>query len=426
MNQCLLLYRLVLWLAFPLIFLRLLWRSRKNPAYRGRWRERLGNCPHGFARPPIWIHAVSVGEAQASLPLIRGLQQAHPTLDILITTTTPTGADQVTRLFGETQAQCYFPLDYPFAVRRFLDRTKPRLVLLMETEVWPNLLLECQHRGIPVVLANARMSEKSARSYQRFGRFTGRLFAAISRVAAQSVADAERFVRLGAAPESVEVTGSLKFDLTLPASLYEQAEVLRRELGQNRPIWIAASTREGEEPLILAAHHLLLKAIPSALLILVPRHPERFRTVASLCQSQGFVLQQRSAGGPCLPATQVYLADSMGELPLLLAAADAAFVGGSLQPLGGHNVLEAAVLGKAVAFGPYMFNFAAISRLLLDEGAAVEVTDPASLAAQMQAWLLDAATRLEIGERGRQAVEKNRGAGMRLLDLVNEVLDTRD
>lgn len=416
------LYRLILWLAFPVIFLRLLWRSRRNPAYRWRWQERLGQSPFEFQQPPIWIHAVSVGETQASLPLVQGLRQQYPGIQILISNTTPTGADQVARLFGEDQPQCYLPLDYPFAIRRFLDRVKPRVLLLMETEVWPNLLLECQTRGIPVVLANARMSAKSASRYLKLGDFARQLFAAFSSIAAQSQADAERFIRLGARPQCVQVTGSLKFDLTLAASLFEQAEVLRRELGQERPIWVAASTREGEEPLILAAHQQLLETMPNALLVLVPRHPERFTSVAALCQNQGFVFQQRSQGGPCQPQTQVYLADSMGELPLLLAAADAAFVGGSLKPLGGHNVLEAAVLGKPVAFGPWMFNFTAISELLLQEGAAAQVRNPEELARQMQDWLGDAALRLEVGEKGRQTVEKNRGAGERLLALVNQVL----
>lgn len=418
------LYQLILWLALPVIFLRLLWRSRKNPAYRWRWQERLGQSPFEFRTPPIWIHAVSVGETQASLPLVQGLRQQYPGTPILITNTTPTGSDQVRRLFGEDQPQCHLPLDYPFAIRRFLDRVRPRVLILMETEVWPNLLLECRRRRIPVLLANARMSEKSARRYEWLGGFGPELFGAISCVAAQSQADAERFIRLGANPYCVEVTGSLKFDLTLPASLFEQAEVLRRDLGQDRPIWVAASTREGEEPLILAAHHQILETLPDALLVLVPRHPERFTQVAILCQSQGFGFQQRSSGGLCLPSTQVYLADSMGELPLLLAAADAAFVGGSLKPLGGHNVLEAAVLGKPVAFGPWMFNFAAISELLLKEGAAAQVKSPAELATQMAAWLGDAALRLEVGERGRQTVDKNRGAGARLIGVVSRVLET--
>lgn len=419
------LYNLILWLALPVIFLRLLWRSRKNPAYRERWAERLGRCPLAFPVPPIWIHAVSVGETQASLPLIRSLKARYPALPLLITNTTPTGADQVARLFGEHQAQCYFPLDYPFALRRFLNQVQPRLLLLMETEVWPNLLLECRARGIPVLLANARMSEKSARSYRRLGALGPQLFGSLARIAAQSEADARRFVQLGATDKSVEVTGSLKFDLSLPASLLEQAEVLRRDLGQNRSIWVAASTREGEEPLVLSAQHLLLEAMPDALLVLVPRHPERFGSVALLCQSQGFRLQQRSQGGPCEATTQVYLADSMGELPLLLAAADAAFVGGSLVPLGGHNVLEAAVLGKPVAFGPWMFNFAAISELLLQAGAAAQVENSQALARQMQAWLGDSALRQQMGEKGQAVVEKNRGAGDRLLALLDEVLGDR-
>lgn len=416
------LYSLLLYLALPLVFLRLLWRGRRNPAYRARWGERLGRCPATGGAGTLWIHAVSVGEAQAAEPLVRQLQATYPERRILITTTTPTGANHVAKLFGDRVEHCYFPLDLPFAINRFLDRVRPALLLMMETEIWPNLLQACAQRGIPSLLANARLSQRSADRYARFAGFSRQVFAQIGQVAAQSDADGARFQRLGVPGERIQVTGSLKFDLTLPASLFEQAEVLRRSLGLQRPVWVAASTREGEEPLILEAQRALQRQLPGVLLVLVPRHPERFDGVDALCRREGFQVQRRSQAERCASATQVYLGDSMGELPLLLAAADAAFVGGSLVNLGGHNVLEAAVLGKPVAFGPFMYNFAEISRLLLQEGAARQVGGAEELGAVMLRWLDDAEERHRVGERGRQVVERNRGAGARLFALVQRVL----
>ncbi|MEO5344041.1 MAG: lipid IV(A) 3-deoxy-D-manno-octulosonic acid transferase [Gammaproteobacteria bacterium SHHR-1] len=418
-------YNSILRLATPMIFLRLLWRSRKNPVYRQKWRQRLGHCPITMIPGCLWIHAVSVGEAQAAEPLVRQLLQRYPEREILLTTTTPTGADHVLKLYGERVHHCYFPIDLPRAVGRFLDRVQPGLLLLMETEIWPNLLQTCRERDIPSLLANARLSEKSARRYAKAGDLTQQVFGWIDCIAAQSEADAARFRSLGVAPQRVQVTGSLKFDLNLPASLYEQAEVLRRGFGQQRPVWVAASTRDGEEALILQAQRDLLQRLPHALLILVPRHPERFDAVESLCRQRGFVVQRRSRQPQCQADCQVYLGDSMGELPLLLAAADAAFVGGSLVPLGGHNVLEAAVLGKPVCFGPHMFNFAAISQLLLDAGAASRVQGPGELAELMARWLSDASLREQLGERGRAVVEANRGAGQRLLGLIAELLGSK-
>ncbi len=415
-------YNGILRLATPMIFLRLLWRSRNNPVYRQNWRQRLGYCPVTNIPGCLWIHAVSVGEAQAAEPIVRQLLERYPQRQVLLTTTTPTGADRVLKLYGERVHHCYFPIDLPSAVGRFLDRVQPGLLLMMETEVWPNLLRACRDRGVPSVLANARMSERSARGYQRVSGLSREVFSWIDRVAAQSQEDAQRFIELGVAADRVQVTGSLKFDLILPASLYEQAEVLRRSFGLQRPLWVAASTRDGEEPIVLQAHRQLLATLPEAVLILVPRHPDRFDAVASLCQQEGFRLQRRSQQPQFQAGTQVYLADSMGEVPLLLAAADAAFVGGSLLPLGGHNILEPAMLGKPVCFGPHMFNFALISRLLLEQGAALQVTDARELASVMRQWLSDASVREQVGRQGRAVVEQERGAGMRLLDLVKDLL----
>uniref|UniRef100_UPI003D1069F0 3-deoxy-D-manno-octulosonic acid transferase n=1 Tax=Sedimenticola sp. TaxID=1940285 RepID=UPI003D1069F0 len=305
----------------------------------------------------------------------------------------------------------------------FLKRLQPRLLVMMETEVWPNLLATCQQQSIPTILANARLSEKSARGYARLGPFTRDTFGRIGLVAAQSPVDAERFLGLGVASDRVRVTGSIKFDIRLPASLKEQAEALRRTW-DGRPVWVAASTREGEDEQVLDAHRQVLKSLPEALLVLVPRHPERFDKVASLCQREGFFLVRRSADQLCDSCTQVLLGDTMGELTLFLAAADIAFVGGSLVATGGHNVLEPAALGLPVVFGPHMFNFAMISRMLLAEGAALEVTSAAALAGVVSDWLSDASLRARFGENGLRVVEANRGALDRLFDIIKDYLET--
>lgn len=415
------LYTTILFLGLPFALLRLYLRSLKNPAYRERIPERFGWLPIPQLQQSLWLHTVSVGETQAAEPLVRRLQEHYPDLPIVITTTTPTGADRVEKLFGDSVIHLYFPFDLPFAVRCFLDRINPRLLVMMETEVWPNLLALCEQRGVPAILANARMSEKSARGYARLGAFARQTFARISLVAAQSPADAERFLGLGALPERVRVTGSIKFDVRLPASLQEQAEVLRRGWG-GRPAWVAASTREGEDEQVLEAHRRILQELPQALLVLVPRHPERFDRVAQLCRREGFSVERRSTEAFCSPETQIFLGDTMGELPQFLAAADVAFVGGSLVATGGHNVLEPAALGLPVVFGPHMFNFAMASRMLLAEGAARQVARSSELAEVVLEWLSDASLRARFGERGLQVVEANRGALDRLYDIVSERL----
>lgn len=416
------LYTLLLYLILPLALLRLLWRSIKAPAYRRRWKERFALFDPLKISDALWIHAVSVGEVQATIPLIKLLREGHPTLPIVITTTTPTGSQRVQELFGEGVFHVYAPFDIPFMVERFLDRTRPRLVVLIETEIWPNMLASCRSRNIPTLLANARLSERSARGYAKLGGFTRQTFRNIDLIAAQSQADADRFVRLGAEPSRVEVTGSIKFDIRLPASLNEQAEVTRRLWG-NRPVWVAASTHEGEDEQLLDAHGVIRERLPECLLVLVPRHPERFDRVAALCEKRGFSLVRRSGQQPCSAQTAVFLGDTMGELPIFLAAGDVTFVGGSLVPHGGHNVLEPAALGVPVLFGPHMFNFAAISQLLLEKDAALQVQTPEELAGAIVRWLTDASERSRIGENGRRVVEENRGALDRLAALIAARLD---
>jgi len=415
------LYTLLLYLLLPFALLRLLLRSLRAPAYRQRWAERFGHVPDSVPNGGVWIHAVSVGEVQAISPLVHLLMREHPGLPLYITTTTPTGSATVRRLFGEQVWHSYMPYDLPSCLERFLDKVRPVCLLMVETEVWPNLLMTCREHGIRTLLANGRMSERSAKGYQRVAGFARDVFARIDTVAAQSQDDGQRFAQLGVPAQAIEVTGSIKFDLALPASVDEQVEVMRRNWG-GRPVWVAASTHEGEDEIMLAAHARLLHELPDALLVLVPRHPERFDRVTGQVIKSGLNLVRRSSGDFPEATTQVYLGDTMGELPVLLGAADAAFIGGSLAKVGGHNMLEAAAQGVPVCFGPHTFNFTLISRMLVDCGAAKLVHDAESLSALLQAWLSDASVRSAAGEAGRQMVQRNRGALKRLYGLLERML----
>jgi 3-deoxy-D-manno-octulosonic-acid transferase len=412
-----------LWvLALPLALLRLLWRSRRAPAYRRRWAERLGRFDPPARTGGVWVHAVSVGETQAAQPLIRRLLAKPGAQPITVTTTTPTGSVRVGELFGDQVFHVYFPFDLPWAVEGFLDRVRPRLLIMVETEIWPNLLACCAARGIPTLLANGRLSARSARGYARLDGFARETFGAIGAVAAQTEVDAERFVALGAAAGRVRVTGSMKFDMAIRGSVKEKAEVLRRDWGTDRPVWAAASTHEGEEEAVLEAHRRVLAKVPGALLVLVPRHPERFERAAQLVRRAGLTMVRRTEGTSVTAGTAVFLGDTMGELPIFLGAADAAFVGGSLVDIGGHNVLEPAAFGVPVVFGPYMHNFSAISELLLAADAARQVDTAEGLADVVLNWLGDASERTRIGENGRRVVEANRGALERTWQMVVDLL----
>ncbi|WP_419592780.1 lipid IV(A) 3-deoxy-D-manno-octulosonic acid transferase [Thiolapillus sp.] len=416
-----LIYTPLLYLMLPFVLLRLLWRSSKSPEYGKRWGERMGFFSGKPAPGGVWIHAVSVGEVQAIEPLVKHLLQHWPALSLTITTSTPTGSERVRLLFGQDVFHVYYPYDLPAAVRCFLDRIQPRLLVMVETEIWPNMLRLCRERQVPTLLTNGRLSARSARRYGYLSKFSRRVFGMIDAVAAQSEADVRRFIDLGVPQDRVRVTGSIKFDMRIPASVQEQTQVVRRVWG-DRPVCVAASTHEGEEELVLAAHRKILAQIPSALLVLVPRHPERFERVAMLVQRLGFSLLRRSSERACDQRTQVFLGDTMGELPVFLGVADVAFIGGSLVKVGGHNMLEAAAQGVPVLFGPHVFNFSAIARLLRDQGAGVMVQDIEELSEQVAAWLQDASERSRVGEHGRQAVEQNRGALQHLVNMVDGFL----
>ena len=329
----------------PVVMGRLAWRARRNPDYlRGLGQRFALGTPVFGAASPLWIHAVSVGEAQAAVPIARALRERHPEVPLLFTTTTPTGRDRIRQALGDTVRHCYVPYDLPWLMGRFLDRIRPRALVVMETELWPNLFAACDVRAVPVVLANVRLSARSARGYRWAGRLSREMLQRVSSIAAQSQSDATRMLSLGAPPESVEVTGSVKFDLHLPASLREEAQVLRRSLGPERSVFIAASTHEGEDAQVLDAFARVLVAIPHCLLVLVPRHPERFAAAAALSRRRGYATALRSRAPSSFDGVDVFVGDSMGELPLFYAAADVAFVGGSLVPTGGHNMLEPAAL----------------------------------------------------------------------------------
>jgi len=415
------LYTILLYIAIPFILLRLLWKSRKNPAYRQRIKERFGYLNKPLSTGGIWVHAVSVGEVLAAVPLIKQLQQRHPNLPIIITTMTPTGADRVKAAFGETIPHVYVPYDLPSCNQRFLQNVKPRLIMMVETELWPNLLNQAAQQKIPTVVLNARLSARSANGYRRLGKLTRDMLKQVTLIAAQNKGDGERFVALGLPPEHLRVTGSIKYDLELPANLMVKAQALQSQWAK-RPVWIAASTHESEEEIVLAAYHKILQKLPQILLILVPRHPERFNKVASLCQKHRYSIVKRSEDLPITVQTQIFLGDSMGELLLFYACANVAFVGGSLVATGGHNPLEPAALGLPVLTGPHMFNFAVIQKQLLDAGAAITIQDATQLAETVIQLLQDKTKCQTMGAKGEQILRQNRGALARQLELIETFL----
>lgn len=405
-------YTLLLYLITPLIWLRLLWRGRKQPEYLQNLGER-----YGFYRQPapdrlIWVHAVSVGETRAAQPLIEGLQARWPDHRILLTGMTPTGRAAGREVYGDKVIQAYLPYDYPGAVGRFFRHFSPAFGVLMETEIWPNLLAGARVSGVPVMLANARLSARSARGYGRFAALVGPAFASLAGVAAQTSGDAGRLAALGASP--VEICGNLKFDVSPPEDKIALGHVWREAIGK-RPVWLAASTREGEEVLLLEAWRRA--AVADVLLVLVPRHPQRFDAVAALLQQEGWRFSRRSDGLPTADA-QVWLGDSMGEMVAYYTLADLAFVGGSLLPLGGQNLIEAAACGCPVLVGPHTFNFQQATEDAIASGAAQRVDDADMLNATVGA-LFRAKTELAaMRVAARQFASAHQGATGRTLALI--------
>lgn len=414
------LYSFLLYLAMPFIFFKLLWRSRKLPAYGKRWGERLGYYPFTL-ESAIWIHAVSVGETIAAIPLVKALQKKYPEETILITNMTPTGQDRVRAAFGDTVKSVYLPYDLPGAIQRFLKSMQPKICIIMETELWPNMLRACKQKNIPVCLTNARLSQKSADGYLKIAPLTKEMLANVSRISACGQADADRFKHLGALDKQLTITGNLKFDLVLPEGLLEKADQLRAQIGADRFVWIAASTHEGEEEIILEAHSMLRDQDPTALLILVPRHPDRFDEIAKLCD-ESFNVSRRSLNEEVTKGTDVYLGDTMGEMLLLYGAADVAFVAGSLIPRGGHNILEPAALAKPVITGEHLFNFAEIANMFSSANALIKVSDADHLAARLCHMQKDLEERQAQGHRAQVVMHANRGALDKQLNVISQLM----
>lgn len=408
------LYSLVWRLATPLIRRYLKRRARKAPAYLQHWDERFGATLEPQARGAIWIHAVSVGETRAALPLVKALRQRWPDAPLLLTQMTPTGRATAASLYPDAEIR-YLPYDYPQAARDFLAAHQPRFGVLMETELWPNLIHAAHEQGLPLFLANARLSEKSLRGYRRIQGLIGPALRELAGIAAQTGEDAGRLLALGA-PDAV-VCGNTKYDFTPPQAMRPLAEQFRQWTG-GRAMLVCASTRDGEEALILAAWRQAQARVGNTLLLMVPRHPERFAEVAATAEAQGFIVQQRSEGGPVRPDTQVWLGDSMGELFAYYGAADLAFVGGSLQALGGQNLIEPASLGLPVLFGPSMFNFADASAKALEAGAAMQVEDAGALVDAALALLADETRRQTMGAAALAFTQAHQGASRRIVELI--------
>lgn len=422
MNRTL--YTALFYLGLPLIAVRLWWRARRAPAYAQRIGERFAHGLPPMVKGGLWVHAVSVGESIAAAPLVRALLERYPDLPITLTCMTPTGSERIRALFeGNPRVQhCYLPYDLPRAMGRFLDHVQPRLGIIMETELWPNLVNQCARRGIPVALANGRLSARSARGYARFASLTAPMLKQMNLLAVQTETEAQRFRDLGARPETVTVTGSIKFDLQPDPALPERAQALRAQWNvSERPVWIAASTHQGEDEIILAAHRELLGSHSDALLILVPRHPERFAQVGTLVEQTGLSLARRAANEAVRPGTQVLLGDTMGELLLLYGTADIAFVGGSLVPNGGHNLLEPAALTKPVLSGPHLFNFQDIAQRLTDAKALQVVDDASGLADAVRNLIELPQAARRMGEAGLAVMRANQGALERLLHALSKL-----
>ena len=424
MNRTL--YSLLFTLFLPLIFVRLAWRSLSAPDYRRGWSQRLGlkqPWQRDTRQPVIWFHAVSMGETAAASSLISQTLAAFSNHKILVTNMTPTGAAQVRRQFAEAMAQGrvvqqYLPYDLPWVINGFLKRVNPDLLVIVETELWPNLLFYCQRRQIPVALANGRMNPKSAARYLKFDQIRSDMMSALSGLAVQSEADAEQFQRLGIPSEKIRITGNLKFDKDLPKEQIEAGKQWREQI--QRPVFLAASTNDGEETPILAAYQQLRKSIPDLLLVLVPRHPERFPVVENMLSEYRFIT--RSSNAEVTPETQILLGDTLGEMMYFYAMADAAFVGASLVPNGGHNPIEPAALGVPTVMGPHVFKCADLCRQLTSSGGLTLVNEGQELADVLKPWLINLREAKRIGIKGQQVVEENRGSTQRQLELLKELV----
>ena len=416
------LYSLLIYLITPLALLYLAFRGLRSRDYLKRWPERFAFFAAPDATGGIIVHAASMGEVNAASVLVRKLGKRYAEFPLCLTSLTPTGSDRVRTLFAETVFHVYAPLDLPGSVKRFFDRVQPRLLIIMETEIWPNLYYEAASRNIPILIANARISQNSVKGYKRFRKMTAAALSQVSQIAAQSSMDATRLVEIGADEARLAVTGNLKFDVRLPPSLIEQGDSIRLAWGTDRLVLLAGSTHEGDEGPLLEAFSGVLETYPGALLVLVPRHPERFGRAAQLARSAGLRVSMRSEGVSCPRGTQCFVIDSMGELLRYYAACDVAFVGGSIATTGGQNVLEPAALCKPVLVGPHTFNFEEITRQLIDSQAALRIQNAVELEESVRRLFNDPELRDRMGRAGFELVRSGQGALDRTLEIVDSLL----
>ena len=408
------LYSLLIALSMPFVLGYFAVRGFRDRAYLGRWSERFGFIPASAKRGGILVHAASVGEFNAASPLIKALLKTYPELPLTVTTLTPTGSERVQNDLGDKVFHCYIPFDLAGAVSRFLMRLQPSMIIVMETEIWPNLYLQAQDLNIPLLMANARLSGRSVRRFQHMSGFVRDILQSVSWIGAQSSEDADRLVSCGADPHDIRMTGNLKFDLNVPASLEEKSAALRARWNSDRPVLVAGSTHEADEAVVIPAFVELLENLPDALLILVPRYPERFSRAAQLAKAAGLRTELRSQGEACSRQAQCFVIDTIGELMIYYACADLTFVGGSMGEQGGHNPLEPAALGKPVLLGPNMVNAREIASQLIQSNAARLVNDRLEFQKTAEEILTDGILRDRMGQAGQELVENNKGA----LDLT--------
>ena len=418
-----LLYSLLCYMIFPIVLLRLFWRSRNNASIRQQWQQRLGFV--NLAQSPrIWLHAVSVGETIAAKPLVEALLINFPSHKLLISNTTATGFQTAHRLFGERVEHCYFPYDLDGAVSRFLDRSKPALLIVMETEIWPNLLYQCNQSEVPTLIANARLSERSTKGYSRISRLIKPTLNKVSKIACRDNKDIENFKRLGASSEQLTVIGNIKFDISSDLGT-GGSHFLKEQLG-NCKIWVAASTHAGEDEIILSCFSQLKAQHKNLILVLVPRHPERFESVYSLCKDTGYTTQRRSANETFTKNCEIILGDSMGEMTYWFSSSDVVFLGGSLVETGGHNPLEASIYGVPVVSGPAIFNFNDVYEVLCGAGIAWVEENPEALVNRLKVLLaMPENALMELRKRSVQTLDFNKGATTKLLKLSNELINLR-
>jgi len=412
-------YSCLFYLLIPFILLRLLWRGIKAPDYRCRWRERFALYNKKFPQGVIWFHAVSVGEAEALFPLVRQIQKQHPDAKLLITTTTPTGSARVKAVMQDTVEHVYLPYDVPDAVNRFMQCFKPKLAIIMETEIWPNFFVYCGKNNTPLYIINARLSEKSCRGYQKIPSLVHPALAGVNLIATQTQDDSNRFIAIGANSDKVKILGNIKFDVEIPQSIIAQGLQIKADLFAGRFVWLIASTHKDEEAIFLDIYKEIKQKIPELLLVVVPRHPERFADVKKLCEQLQLGVVMRTSGNRVSTQTDVYLVDTMGELKMLYAASDVAFVGGSMVPRGGHNILEAAAVGVPVMFGPYMHNFKEIARGVLSHNAAIQCQNKDEIIHAILALYEQPAYRETLAVKAKAFVRQNQGAIAKICEMLD-------